>query len=122
MKSDKLFINLSNHPSELWNQDQLDASKPYGRIVDIPFPNVLPIYSIDDIKKLAETYVEKISAYDEEVFVHIMGEMTFTYQMVTMLKAKGIPCMASTTERKVSTTADGKKVSDFRFVSFRSYW
>ncbi len=122
MKSDKLFINLSNHPSKLWKQDQLDASKPYGRIVDIPFPNVLPTYSIDDIKKLAETYVEKIAEYDGEVIVHIMGEMTITFQIVIMLKARGIPCVASTTERKVSTTADGQKISDFRFVSFRSYW
>ncbi len=117
-----MFINLSNHPSELWGQEQIEASRAYGRIVDMAFPNILPTYSIDDVKKMAETYVEKIAEYDGEVIVHLMGEMTFTYQLLTMLKARGITCVAATTERKVSTTADGRKLSEFRFVSYRSYW
>ena len=56
-----------------------------------------------------------------ETVVHVMGEMTFTYNMVNALKNVGITCLASTTERLVTMTSDGKKVSDFKFVQFREY-
>lgn len=50
-----------------------------------------------------------------------MGEMTFTYLVVTRLKELGIKCIASTTERKTSYSEDGTKMSEFLFVMFREY-
>ena len=50
-----------------------------------------------------------------------MGEMTFTYLMVTQLKGKGIECIASTSDRNAEYASDGKKISDFHFVQFRKY-
>ena len=41
--------------------------------------------------------------------------------LVNRLQAIGIPCVASTTERVVTEESDGRKVSQFRFVQFRSY-
>jgi hypothetical protein len=52
--------------------------------------------------------------------VHLMGEMTFTFRLVTMLQAAGIPCIASTTHRTVEER-DGKKIVQFEFVQFRPY-
>lgn len=55
-----MFLNLTNHPFELWSEEQRKA-------------------------------------------------------------AKGIKCVASTTERDTVMTPDGKKISQFKFVQFREY-
>ena len=49
-----------------------------------------------------------------------MGELTFTFALVSKLKALGIPAIASTTERN-SVEETGVKSSVFEFVKFRSY-
>lgn len=35
-----VFINLTNHPSKYWGEQQKKEAHKYGAIVDIPFPNV----------------------------------------------------------------------------------
>lgn len=116
-----MFINLSNHPSEGWNKEQLAAAQQYGDIVDIHFPNIEPAFTSSMVKSLADSTVDKITALGKDITVHIMGEMTFTYAVVSRLKALGIICLASTTERNTITTPDGKKISEFKFVQFREY-
>lgn len=118
-----MLINFSNHPSECWDQKQLEAARVYGEIRDIPFPAIDPVASYDDIQLLADQYVHKIlsTAGDRQVTVHIMGEMTFCFMIVSRLKEIGIECIASTSVRDAEVTADGRKLSDFQFVKFRSY-
>lgn len=118
-----MLINFSNHPSKYWEAKQLEAAKEYGEIKDIPFPAVDPEASFNDIQVLAEQYVEKILAFAENnhITVHVMGEMTFTFFVVTKLKEKGIDCIASTTERNSEEISDGRKIIDFQFVKFRRY-
>lgn len=118
-----MLINFSNHPSECWGQKQLEAAKVYGEIIDIPFPTVDPKANYEDIKALADQYVQELMARTEnqQVTVHIMGEMTFCFIVVSRLKGMGIECIASTTIRDAEMTEDGKKVSDFKFVRFREY-
>lgn len=116
-----MFINLTNHPSAGWSEEQLKAAKEYGEIVDISFPNIEPFFTSQDIKELVETAVEGICSLDSNPVVHVMGEMTFTYAVVSRLKARGITCVASTTERFVKMMPDGKKISEFKFVQFREY-
>lgn len=122
-KKDKLFINLSNHPSENWSDTQKETAQEYGEIIDIPFPSISPAASHEEIEALVSQYIEKILSLGENhsITVHVMGEMTFTYMMVSQLKEMGIPCLASTTDRIVEETTDGKKISNFRFVRFRKY-
>ena len=119
----RLLINLSNHPATAWAEAQKAAAEQYGEVLDMPFPQVAPDATEDDIDKLAMEYVSKITelAKDHEVTEHIMGEMTLTYQLVQLLKTHGITCLASTTERIVSTDEQGNKVSTFRFNQFRKY-
>lgn len=121
--SSNCFVNLSNHPSDLWTQNQLEAARRYGEIKDIPFPVISPMADYEEIRSLAEYYVEEVVtlANRHHVTVHIMGEMTFTFIVVSQLKEYGIECVASTTERSVETSSDGKKVSEFKFVRFREY-
>lgn len=123
MDKRKLFINFSNHPSSFWDDAQRLAAEKYGEICDLPFPMVDGQSSEEEISQLADSYVAKIISMrkPEEITVHIMGEMTFTFTVVTRLKELGIRCVASTTERKTSYNADGTKLSEFSFVKFREY-
>ena len=118
-----MLINFSNHPLATWSKEQIEASKVYGEIKDIPFPAIDPAASYDDIQLLADQYVHNIlsTAGDRQITVHIMGEMTFTYLVVSRLKKKGIECIASTSVRDAEVTSDGRKISDFQFVKFRRY-
>lgn len=118
-----MLINLSNHPLERWCPQQLNAAKCYGEIIDLPFPDINPEASEKEIKKIADDYVKKILELEmhSHITVHIMGEMTFTYMVVSQLKAIGIECIASTTERNAEDISNGRKISDFGFVRFRSY-
>jgi hypothetical protein len=117
-----MFINLTNHPSDKWSKEQLEAARKYGEVVDLSFPIIEPTYSKDDIMLLVKECTEAIMGIKEgDTVVHVMGEMTFTYNLVNTLKDAGITCLASTTERNTIMTPDGKKISEFKFVQFREY-
>ena len=118
-----MLINFSNHPSALWEEKQLKAAREYGDIVDIPFPDVSPEAGEEDILSLADQYVNKIMSFIDgrQATVHVMGEMTFAFSVVTQLRERGITCIASTTERDAEFISDGRKLSDFQFVRFRKY-
>lgn len=122
--STRYFINLSNHPVEQWSKEQKEAAEEYGDIIEILFPQIPSEDDTKKIIKLANKYrgeIYKIAFPAKEVTVHIMGEMTFTYQLVQILQAQGIRCVASCTERHVEEMADGKKITKFVFTRFRDY-
>jgi len=119
-----MLINFSNHPSTKWPESQLEAGLAYGKIVDIPFPEVSPNATELEIKELAERCSDEImSRYDAEAgerYAHVMGEPTLVYAIVQLLKGRGIVCVASTTTRE-STEENGVKSSRFTFGQFRKY-
>lgn len=118
-----LFINLSNHPSSSWTAEQLAAAEAFGELVDMPFPQVAPDATADDIKTLAEAQVEAImkQAETHTVTVHVMGEMSLIYRIVRMLSERGIRCVCSTSHRVVKDQGDGRRLVEFKFNSFRDY-
>ncbi len=116
------FVNFSNHPTSKWGKKQLGAAQQYGEVEDFPFPVVSPEMNEDGVHRLADKYVEQLlKLFGAKITVHIMGEMTFTFMVVTRLKEMGIRCVASTTERKTYYSDDGTKLSEFSFVKFREY-
>lgn len=120
----RVFVNLSNHPTTDWSEEQKTAARAFGEIVDIPFPSVPASCSDKEMGKLVDKAVGAVvkAAYPAcEVTVHVMGEMTLTYRIVSMLKVRGIRCLASTTERMANDLGDGEKISQFNFVAFREY-
>ena len=118
-----VLINFSNHPSANWSSQQLEAAKDYGTIEDLPFPMVDPKVTEKELQKLATDYVQQIMKLGEgnNIVIHVMGEMTLTFLVVTQLKALGIKCIASTTDRIATENNDGTKLSEFSFVRFREY-
>ena len=113
-----MFLNLSNHPSANWSEKQLAAAG--GNVVDMPFPQVAPDGDETYIEHLATEYYNKILEMQGVTAVHIMGEMNFTFALVTKLKASGFKCVASTTKRE-TIEENGMKISKFEFVKFREY-
>ncbi|MGN0186723.1 MAG: CRISPR-associated protein [Paludibacteraceae bacterium] len=113
-----MFLNLSNHPSVSWSSEQLAAAG--GRVVDMPFPQVDPEGDEEYIAKLADEYYQKILEMQGITAIHLMGEMNFTFALVTKLKAAGIKCVVSTTKRE-TIEENGVKISTFQFVRFREY-
>lgn len=119
-----MLINLSNHPSENWPEEQIStAVEMFGSVEDLPFPAVPPEASTEEVVKLAESFVEKIRKMlqTKEDAVHIMGELTFVVALVRLLQDNAIRCVASTTVRSVEETEQGVKQSRFQFVKFREY-
>ncbi len=119
-KKQGFLLNLSNHPSERWTEEQRAmAIKLYGEVRDLAFPQIPPEYGEDQVTLLAEEYLMKVRSLKPGA-VHLMGEMTFTSLLVALLQKEGIPCLASTT-RRVAIEEGNKKISVFQFVKFRRY-
>jgi len=122
-----MLINLSNHPLAQWSEKQIqEANKLFGEIVDLPFPQIDPQIDSNEIVEIAKEYLKKIEQIakdkNENVVVHIMGELTFCFALIQLLKQKGIKCVASTTQRNVIEQEAGKKTLLFNFVRFRDYF
>jgi NADH:ubiquinone oxidoreductase subunit C len=121
-----MLINLSNHPKEKWSEKQLSAAiKKYKQIVDIPFPYISPKANTKQVIARATKYYKQIldllkSSPDKNNAVHLMGEFTFVYHLVNMLKKKKVKVLVSTTHRIVEEK-DNKKIVTFDFVRFREY-
>lgn len=126
---DAIFINLSNHDSSKWSVKQIEEAlklSENGPIIDIPFPNIDPELTSDEITKLSCKYfnqiIDLINEYEvDNAFIHVMGEMTFTFNIVNLFMNNGYICYASTTKRNVIEKEDGTKISTFDFVQFRQY-
>lgn len=101
----RLFVNVSNHPSDLWGSRQIESAQKYGTIVDIPFPKVDANADESEIRNIAEQkYNEILQVYrnsDGEfeekgssqygaavkgLTVMVQGEFTVTYLLVGLLK------------------------------------
>jgi len=125
-----MLLNFSNHQHNSWPNEQQDlANREFSSVTDMLFPDIDTMLSSDGIKELALVYSEKISQImqqakntspSEKHAVHIMGEFTFCFTLINLLKEKGILCVASTTKRIVEMK-EGKKISKFEFCSFRDY-
>jgi hypothetical protein len=115
-----MLLNFSNHPFEKWEKlQQENALLSFQEVVDMSFPMINPSADDLEINLLVDNYFTEIKKLEPQA-IHIMGELTFTYRMVSKLKNAGFPCIASTTKRNV-TEKDGAKVSIFEFVKFRDY-
>ena len=124
-----MLINFTNHPSDKWGNIQKEAAvTTYGSILDYTFPNVSPEATGEDIDQMARHYFNLITAAFDSCanepyphVVHIQGEFTLVHRLVNLLTASKITCVASTTRRIVTESADGTRTYKFEFVKFRKY-
>lgn len=121
-----MLINLSNHPSSSWSLLQSQtANLLFGDIVDIPFPEIDPEWDEIQIAEIAKRYLQIIADMaippDDTPVVHLMGEYSFCFNLVNLLKINGIQTVVSTSKRHSVMNKDGSKTISFNFVKFRSY-
>ena len=119
MMKEAVFINFTNHPSGHWEEKQREQAEHYGRIVDVPFPDVDAAADEEYIITLANTYVAKIMEYQPHA-VLCQGEFCLAYQVISKLKALDVPVLAACSERCVREIGNKKEVV-FDFVRFRRY-
>lgn len=116
-----MLLNISNHPSTLWPEKQVQmANRQFGEIKDLSFPQIDPEADEALVGDLAGEYLDRILTLKPKA-VHLMGELTFTFELVQRLKNHGISVLASTTHRISDVLPDGTKISKFEFVRFRQY-
>lgn len=116
------FVNFSNHCSSAWSNKQRMAAQKWGKIIDVPYPDITATCDETVINRLAEDSIEKILSY-KPAAVMCQGEFTLTYAVTTMLKRKGVTVVVACSDRKSKETIldDGttQKQSIFDFVRFR---
>lgn len=122
-----MLINFSNHPSHSWSREQAGAAKEiFGGVLDLPFPEVDPNASGEEVAALADSCVKQINdaarQFSESYSVHITGEFTLVYSIVQLLHRSGINACAATSRRKIKINDDGSKTVYFEFVRFRKYF
>lgn len=121
-----MLLNLSNHPSDGWTQEQtVAAEKEFGQIRDERFPLIPPEFSGEEVKKLAEEYLQKCKAVlgspGETDAVMLSGEIVFCSMLSGLLLEAGFRVVCATTERNVVELGDGRVERTFRFIRFRDY-
>lgn len=121
-----MLINLSNHPKNQWQQEQIsEGEKLYGEIIDLDFPQIPPEedenYIIDLVQYYYELCASKLKQSESNRnAVHLMGESNFCFSLTSKLLESGIECIASTTKRN-TIIKNNIKTSEFKFVRFRKY-
>lgn len=124
-----MLINLTNHPYKTWDEKQKLAAQKFGEVIDWDFPVIDPSMSGVKVKQVASEICAHLldsGKIEQEyirktLWVHIQGEQVFVFQIVTLLLEKGIPCLASTSERRKINLGNGKSEQYFQFVQFRTY-
>lgn len=122
-----MFINISNHSSSKWSEQQLAAAKKLGgEIADFALPNIPPTASQAEVRRMAKAIAaDAIGSVPlgESATAMVAGPLGFCRAAVKVLENAGIPCVEACSERSTSETVlpDGstRKVTNFHFVQFR---
>lgn len=86
---EEVFINFSKTSSQTWTQFQRDKANEYGKIVDIPYPEVSTQMSEEERKTMIEECTKQIMSYHPRA-VLCQGEGVFAYAMIRSLRRKKI--------------------------------
>jgi len=126
------FVNISNHPSSRWSEDQREAALRLAReearrrgfegdveIIDIPFPEVDPLMDTSGVVSLARSLAAGVP--EGTLVAMVQGEYTLVYSLVHLLQGRGVLVCAATSRRVVTELGDGRKIAEFKFVQFRFY-
>lgn len=121
-----MFINLTNHPSEHWNDKQRAAAQAYGEIVDLPFPPLENRASLthEQALEIARSYLRRLEELKPRA-VLCAGDFYMTFMLVDALKKHGFLVLITLSNRETTEVFhdDGTstKTSIFNFVGFQEY-
>jgi len=122
----KVLINVSNHPSEAWSQEQKAG---WDEIFDIQFPAVNPNldtldaeYQNIELELKRKIYQKRVDIYrmfgeKTHIGLCLQGEFSLCYRLFKQLH-DAFRFYIPTTERTV-VEKDNTKTSVFKFVRWR---
>lgn len=120
------LVNISNHPSEKWSEQQ---KANWDEIIDIPFPQIPPEATLDKVINMARSMFDSIfNKIDNprDYAFHVTGEFSFVFNFVSLLKEHNLRAVIACTQREVQekTMEDGttQKVSVFKFIQWRDMY
>lgn len=121
---ESMLINCTNHPYEIWNEPQRKASRVYGEVVDLPFPQIDPAATPEEIRGIVDRYVDEIETRKPEA-VLAAGEFTCLFMLVDRLLRDGVEvlctCSRRITEEEKKPDGSNEKKTHFYFEGFRRY-
>ena len=120
---ENIFINHTNHPSIHWVPKQCRAASLFGVVQDFPFPEINPDWDEEKVLQLARENCKKILAVHPKA-VLCQGEFSYCYNLIKMLKEKGIVVLSACSKREAQEWKEGGqtvKKATFSFVRFRKY-
>jgi len=120
----KKLINFSNHPFNVWSTSQKSqAIKDYCTVLDLSFPHINPKCGTQELCELKDCYVAKIQNMGmvNDIDIHIMGELRFSFIMVAELQRLKYRCLVSTSNRIITEFGNGAIMKKFEFSKFESY-
>ena len=119
-----MLINCTNHPYEIWGEAQREAAEKFGEVVDLPFPQIEPRSSTEELRRLTERYARRIEAQQPEA-VLVAGEFTFACMLVDRLLTDGVRVLSTRsrriTQEELNPDGTNRKTSVFVFDCFREY-
>ncbi|MBR0145081.1 MAG: hypothetical protein IJM25_00270 [Eubacterium sp.] len=129
-----MLINNTNREHTTWGEDQLEASKDFGEIVDMIMPGIPAEADEAEADRIAGLVVRRIlrrlgrenaGTGNEQDAVICQGDFTLVYRVVTRLKEAGVTVVAPSFQRVTKPTLrpDGTTVPgySFRFERYRQY-
>jgi hypothetical protein len=115
-----VFLNLSNHPSATWGEEQRRGPLALAeRLVDHPFPVVPPAADGAELARLVQATLAGLP--ERLVGAMVQGEYVVSALLVQALQARAVPCFVATTERSVQVGPDGAVSRRFGFVAWRAW-
>lgn len=119
-----IFINHTNHPSASWSEEQMQAARQYGDIMEVAFPQIEAAWDEAEVDSLARENAGRILALKPSA-VLVQGEFTYSYAIIGYLLKAKIDVLAACSERCtecfVNEQQETVKRSVYKFVRFRSY-
>ena len=119
-----VFINHTNHPLAGWSEEQLQAARQYGDIMEVAFPQIEAAWDEAEVDRLARENAGRILALKPSA-VLVQGEFTYSYAIIGYLLQSKVDVLAACSERCtecfVNEQQETVKRSVYKFVRFRSY-
>ena len=84
-----MILNLSNHPHLNGPEKQLRAARAYGDVIDLPFPQVSPDTTEEELEQTSRQLLRRIVEMKPDA-VMVMGEFSLVFMLVDALLDDGI--------------------------------
>jgi len=110
------FFNISNTPSFQWSPEQIAAAEKFGKIIDIPFPELSSKAGSKEIERFADNFVLyrvfPMLGYIFDPMMEILGESEIPDDLNAVAFIEGEENLAGAITEALKIYSDGR----IRFV------